>query len=206
MSKKKIGFLGGTFDPPHFGHINFSLEMQEKHQLDKILLCPAGIPPHKTVNAPIASPGQRLDMVTLAFEGVKGVEVINIEVKKTEPCYTIDTIRALHEKYAQKKEDVEFFLLLAEDAALGLASWKDSEELLTLATLIVGSRNLPVTAQLEKACDEKILKRVQKAKTQILEMGIASTYVRERLKNGLYCGHLVPQKVLDYIHKNKIYK
>jgi len=205
MSKKKIGFLGGTFDPPHFGHINFSLEMQEKHQLDKILLCPTGIPPHKTVNAPVASPGQRLDMATLAFEGIKGIEVIDIEVKKTEACYTIDTIRALLEKYAQKKEDLEIFLLLAEDAALGLSFWKESEELLKLTTLVVGSRNLPLTAQLEKGCDEKILQRVQKAKTQILEMGIASTYVRERLKKRLYCGHLVPQKVLDYIHKNKIY-
>lgn len=124
------GFLGGTFDPIHFGHLNLAITLKEAHGLDKILICPAWENPFKT-GKKMASPEHRLAMCRLAIEGLKGFEVLDYEVKKGGPSYTIDTIQYLNRPLR---------LLLGDDQLAGFSKWKEAETLKKLAPPLVGSR------------------------------------------------------------------
>lgn len=203
MKPKRIGLLGGTFDPLHFGHINLGLEMQEKHSLDEIILCPAATSPFKTNQTPLASAEDRLKMAQLAAAELKGWRVIDWELRRKGPSYTIDTVRAIHDDAEKSKEKISLHLLLGQDILEKLAEWKEVEELLRLAPPLIGVRkgegiNLKgLPPSLEKICQEG------KTPTRVFE--ISSTLVRERLKRKLYCGHLVPAKILDFIHQHQLY-
>ena len=170
-----VGFLGGSFDPIHFGHLNLAISLKESAGLKKILICPAGNSPFK--KAPHVAAHHRLKMCQLAVEDLDGFVVIDDEIKRDGPSYTIDTIRGLNESVR---------LLLGDDQLESFDKWKESEELKRLAPPLIGSR-------------------FNKEGANIPIIEISSTLVRERLKKGLPCLHLVPHKVLDYIFKNGLY-
>ncbi len=186
--KKKIGFFGGTFDPIHFGHLNLAIQMLEKHQFDEILFCPAALSPYKRAESPKASGEHRLEMVALAIAPVKSFTLLDWEIKREGPSFTIDTIRALIERLP----DAEFHLLLGEDAEEGLALWKESDALLRLAPPFLATR-----------FSHSAEARPELTPIPLLE--ISSTDIRERLRVKKYCGHLVPAKVLDYITQHRLY-
>lgn len=180
--KKKVGLYGGTFDPIHLGHLNLAVELMEKSLLDEVLFCPAYRSPLK--ESPIAAPKDRLAMVRLAIKGFKGFSVTDIEIGRGNVSYTIDTVRSLI------SSSIELYLLLGAEAALNFDKWKECDQILKLATPLVGNRVLADTS----------LKVIP---TKVME--ISSTEIRSRLAKGLPCGHLVPRAVLDYIHLNKLY-
>lgn len=192
--KRQIGLYGGTFDPIHFGHINLAIEMYEKGELDEILFCPNYISPLKVENPPLASAKERLDMTKLAIWDIPYFSLWDEEVKKGGISYTIDTIKALKKKFT----DSAVRLIVAEDAMSEFTKWKDYKEILQLAPLLIGSRS----ALSQKGMNLEIA-RQKLILTRNLE--ISSTDIRERLKKGLYCGHLMPLKVLDYIKQNSLY-
>jgi nicotinate-nucleotide adenylyltransferase len=202
-SEKKIGFLGGSFDPIHFGHIHLAIQMLEIHKLDQVLFCPAYRSPFKKNGSPKASEQHRLKMAELAVKDIKNFIICDEELKREGVSYTIDTIRHLQKNVEDKNANKKFYLILGEDALSGLASWKDVEELFQLASPLIGSRLAstslmpPLPPFLEQKCKEGM------TKMPLLE--ISSTEIRERLKKRLYCGHLVPAKVLDYIYENGLY-
>lgn len=177
-----IGLFGGTFDPVHFGHINCAIELKEKCGLSEVWVIPACCSPFREMNT---SPEHRLNMVKLAFEGIEGFKVKDIEINKPPPSYTIDTLRELTSKHPKKK----FALLLGEDAANSFPTWKESDEILKMVPLFKARRGVEFKEGF--------------VNTSYVE--IEATRVRDRLKKGLYCGHLVPSKVLDYIYKNRLY-
>lgn len=191
---KTIGFFGGSFDPIHFGHINLALQLKEVHSLDEVIFCPAFCSPFKTASPPIAAPEHRVEMLKVAIEAIDGFKISTIEVDRKGPSYTIDTIRAL------KSDEVNFRLMLSEEAALRFDLWKEPEELIRLAPPLIGVRGYGnvVSGPFEGAFRKGI------TPTKIME--ISSTEIRERLKKGLYCGHLIPAKALDYIHAYRLYK
>jgi len=203
MKKQRIGLLGGTFDPLHFGHIHLGIEMQETHVLDTIIVCPAASSPLKTTRTPQASNEQRLQMAQLAALDIPGWRVIDWEVKRSGASYTIDTVRALRAEAEKNKEKIELFLLLGEDALGQFDKWKEVEELVRLAPPLIGVRGqregLPagIPPSLEEIC--------QKGRTRTRVFEISSTLVRDRLKRKLYCGHLVPPKILDFIYQHQLY-
>lgn len=201
---KKIGFFGGTFDPIHFGHINLALAMLEKHKLDEILFCPAYISPHKVLTPPEAPPNIRIEMTQLAIDPIPQLSLYHKEVERGGSSFTIDTMKDLILHSKEAGEDNKYFLILGEKVLPTLHRWKDVDELLALAPPLVGCRGegAPMTAV---TLPPFAVKALEEGWTEIPMMAISSTMIRNRLKNGLYCGHLISREVLDFIYQNELY-
>jgi nicotinate-nucleotide adenylyltransferase len=182
---RTIGFFGGAFDPIHFGHISLAIQLLEINGLDEVLFCPAFCSPFKTYAPPVASPQHRLALLRLALERIPHFRITTLEIDRGGPSYTIDTLRAL------KGESAKLRLLMSEETASQFNLWKESEELSRIAPPLVGSRSPSHSSQ--------------RGYTPTKTMEISSTEIRARLKKGLYCGHLVPPKALDYIHSHRLY-
>ncbi|SRR3989339_485119 len=197
---KKIGIFGGTFNPIHFGHIHLALSLKEAAQLDEVIFSPNYESPFQGKSS--VSAEKRLEMVEVALEGIPGCFVTDYEVVKKGTSYTIDLVK--HVKNFIYSPQDEIFLLLADDLLEHFFRWKDVEELVSIATPLVGSRTLLKQASIP-FLDVKIQNSLNKGRVEIPLMEISSSLVRERLKKELYAGHLVPQKVLDYIYLNKLY-
>lgn len=200
-SDLKIGFFGGTFDPIHFGHLNLMVELKERCHLDRVLICPAHLSPTKKERPVIADSSHRLKMVQLVAADLPWVEVTEIEVGRPPPSYTVDTVELILKREGQGSQ---LYLIMAEDTAYTIDKWKDPEKLLQLATPLVGSRHGFDPNQLE-GVSPTIKSKLEEGRIQIYAMDISSTRLRERLKKQLYCGHLIPSKVLDYIYENRLY-
>lgn len=193
---KKVGFFGGSFDPIHFGHLNLAFELMEKADLKEVLFCPAFISPHKTEKPATASSKDRLEMVKRAVKDIKQFHVLDWEVKRAEVSYTAETLEELKKKHP----DYDLHLLLAQDTLASFANWKGYKEILKLASPLIGFRN-DITPTVPE--ELKIFLKNNLIPTR--QLHISSTAVRERLKKGLYCGHLVPKQVLDYICQHQLY-
>jgi len=180
---KKIGIFGGSFDPIHFGHLNLAIQMLEKAELDEILFCPALYSPFKEHHRPVASPEHRLAMLKLILTPF--FRVTSIELDRPGPSFTIDTLRAL------ASEKGQYRLLLSEESAASFQKWKDATEIIQLAPPLVGSRS---------GRGQSLFPALQ---TPLFD--ISSTEVRRRLQKKLYCKHLVPSIVLDYIMEFGLY-
>ncbi|MGB7978761.1 MAG: nicotinate-nucleotide adenylyltransferase [Chlamydiales bacterium] len=137
--RKRIGFFGGTFDPIHFGHIAFAIQLMEEHGLDEVLFCPAFCSPFKLAEPPVARPDQRLAMLQLALDH-PAFKLATLELDRGGPSYTIDTLRAL------QSPGVEFRLLLSDEAAAHLDQWKETQELVRLAPPLIGRREIPISS------------------------------------------------------------
>jgi nicotinate-nucleotide adenylyltransferase len=201
---KKVGFFGGSFDPIHLGHLNIAIELAEKHKLDEVFVCPTSQSPFKKAQPPIASKEQRRAMVTAAISPLPHFTLIDLELQKSVPCYTIETIRELLAIDQQHKKKKNYFLLLGEDAIEHFHQWREVEELIKLATPLIGSRHSKSFNQ--KGLTSALSSSIEKGLTDIPIMEISSTEIRDRLQKGLYCGHLLPAKVWDYIEQHQLYR
>lgn len=197
MARRKVGFFGGTFDPFHFGHLNLALEIYESHQLDQVLFSPANFSPEKSHKPPQAGKHIRKEMVELGVSEIPAFTVIDDEIEREGPSYTIDTIRFLYEKYP----DTDFYLILGGDMLKNLSDWKEALNLLKIAPPLIGGRPDCIFDHLSVEFQEKIIQGV----TPISTMEISATAVRKRLQDKKFCGHLVPAKVLDYIQTHGLY-
>lgn len=142
----RIGIYGGSFSPPHNGHIKAAEAFLEQMWLDFLFVIPAAIPPHKA--PPDVSAEDRLNMTRLAFSGMEGVYVSDMELLRRGPSYTVDTLRELY------GEDKRLFLLLGTDMVLTLDEWKDPEEIFKLSYPVYARR------EKDKILDEKILAKL----------------------------------------------
>lgn len=202
MTIKKIGYFGGTFDPIHFGHLNLAIEAFEKRELDEIWFCPTSQSPHK-LNSPPISIHHRLQMARLALESCPKFKVLEEEASSLgQPHYTYNTLIKLQND--PNNQNKKFYLLLAEDLLFQIDTWYQAEALLDQFPLFVGSRKADTPPHLNKIKNPLILKAL-KEKVEIRTLEISSGEIRERLKNKLYCTHLMPLKVLDYIYENELY-
>jgi len=191
-----VGFLGGSFDPIHLGHLNLAITIFEQVELDLILFCPALVSPTKQHAPPIASPEHRLNMVRIGLEGLPFCRAYEVELNRPPPSYTVDTIRGI--------EAEKIKLIVHEDVAYTLDQWKEAEELLRLAPPLVGSAfglDGEKLSRLPRSMGVTLCAGVYR----IPLMDISSTVIRDRLRRGRYCGHLLPEKVVDYIHQNRLY-
>jgi nicotinate-nucleotide adenylyltransferase len=117
--KMRIGILGGTFNPPHLGHLILAEEVREKLNLDKIFFIPTNIPPHKSTES--VSSWHRFNMVKLAIKSNPYFEVLDLEIKRGGVSFTIDTIKELKSKFPRD----EFYLIVGSDLASTFSTWKD---------------------------------------------------------------------------------
>lgn len=198
----RLGVLGGSFDPIHLGHLVLAEGVREALGLEKVLLVPAGTPPHK-LNHSMAAAEDRMEMTQLAAEGNPFLEVSDIEVRRSGPSYTIDTIRELADIH-----DGEVFLIVGGDTVSELGTWKSVGELLRICSLAVGMRpgaELPGREELERktgAGADQILTNV----VNIPQMDISSTDIRKRAREGRTIRYLVPERVREYIEREGLYK
>jgi nicotinate-nucleotide adenylyltransferase len=205
QAAQRIGFLGGTFDPIHSGHLHLAIELSEAHKLEEVFFCPTGQSPFKKHTPPIASVKDRRGMVTAALSPFPQFTLIDHELHTEEPSYTINTIRELiaADKKAGKK--VDYFLILGEDAALSLPLWKEVSELLSLTSPLVGGRQNSHFVE-DSELPREIHKAVKKGWTPMPLIEISSSWIRSRIQEGKYAGHLMPGKVWDYIQTHKLYQ
>ena len=190
----KICLFGGTFDPPHIGHLLIAQTICEAESFDKIIFIPVNIPPHKTVNTILED---RLNMLGIAIDDNPNFEISDIEIKRGGISYTIDTIRTIKKHYNITSNKISY--LIGSDSLLNFHNWKDPEEILKECQIIVairpGFRPSDIPAW--------ILHKIQFANIPRFE--ISSTNIRSRWVEGKTIRYLVTLPVWEYINKNKIY-
>lgn len=196
----RIGVLGGTFNPPHLGHLLCAQEAYVQLELDAVMLMPARIPPHKPVEE---EPGveHRLELCRLAARDDQRFEVSELEVNRPGPSYTVDTLSELH----SNAPDNDLFLIVGGDIAAGFADWHEPERVLSLATLAVAKRE----GTARETVDSALARLPGGERTRFFRMpsiGISSTLVRERVRAGLPIRYLVPEPVEGYIAGRGLYR
>jgi len=205
---KKIGVFGGTFNPVHRGHEISALGFYDKFALDKLLIIPASVPPHKQ-NYGGVSAADRLEMCRLCFGKYKDnrhIEVSDAEVKKDGVSYTFDTIDALRKVYPEQTSVIYF--LVGSDMFLYLEQWHKYRELLEMCVFVVAFRQ---TGNSDAGAVQKFRESLASRgyRTELLEntaFEISSTELREKLRSGIggLCEYISPE-VIDYIKERKIY-
>ncbi len=205
MTSERIGIYGGTFDPIHNGHLSLAIEMLEKHHLDKIWFCPAAINPFKQTAYPVATCEHRSAMVGLALEGIPNCQVLNIETMENGPSYTVETLRWVTNEASRLQVTREFFLILGEDVACEFPIWHQADEIIRLATLLIGRRSHELFPSAHKETTPAITQAILEGMTQTRIMEVSSTEIRQRLAQGLCCRPWLPSKVIDYISNYRLY-
>jgi nicotinate-nucleotide adenylyltransferase len=195
----RIGVLGGTFNPPHIAHLICGQEAHRELGLDRVLLVPARIPPHKPVEQE-PGPEHRLALCRLAVDGDPRFEVAEIELRREGPSYTVDTLEELH---AHAPHD-ELVLILGGDIAAGLPDWHRAERVLQLATVAVAKRRGTPRGAVERALSR--LEGGERARFfQMPRIGISSTMLRRRVRAGQPIRWLVTDPVREYIEEHGLY-
>ena len=197
----RIGIYGGTFSPPHNGHVKAAIAFMEQMWLDVLYVIPTAQPPHKEMDTPISAE-DRLRMTQLAFRDVEGVYVSDMEIRRGGKSYTVDTLRELY------GEDRRLFLLCGTDMMLTLDRWRSPEEIFRLSYPVYIRRdNDPSLDQpiIDKiaAYQKQYGKVVRRIVTEPLEL--SSESIRWRLRNGKPIEGLVPETVEKYIRDNHLY-
>jgi len=207
----RIGILGGTFDPIHFGHIRPALEVSEKLNLDKVWLMPNHIPPHKASTC--VSTEQRLEMVQLVCDQYNEFDLCDIEAKRDCPSYLVTTLKQLRDEHPND----EFYFIMGMDSLVSLPSWYEWRSIFTLCHIVVSERHgwclKPDSAIYEEY--EHRLTQTNQIQTQgtglIIPVKIApqpysSTEIRHQLLNGIIPENALPRKIIKFIQHNSLYQ
>ncbi|SDW89901.1 nicotinate-nucleotide adenylyltransferase [Paenibacillus sp. CF384] len=193
----KVGFMGGTFDPIHYGHLLAAESAREACGLDEVWFIPAGHPPLKE-NGPLADGQTRLEMVYRAIDFQPHFRGMDVELEREGTSYTIDTVKALMDLYPGR----EFSIIIGSDRVNDLPQWHQIAELAAMVRFI-GVRR----AGEELKIDE--LPAYLQERLTMIEMpqiGISSTDIRNRRAQGRSIRFLVPEKVYSFIRKNELYE
>ncbi|MEP7291860.1 MAG: nicotinate-nucleotide adenylyltransferase [Chloroflexota bacterium] len=196
---QRVGILGGTFDPPHIGHLVLAEYAVTALDLDCVLFVPAGDPPHKwRVRVGI---DHRLPMIELAIGDNAKFTISRVDIDRPGPHYTVETVRVLQEQ----QPDTEFYFLMGGDSLLNLPSWYQPHELIALCKLAVMARpGSPLPPELKETLLPGLADRVVVIESPML--GFSSTEVADRLEAGRSVRYLVPDAVLAYIQMNGLYQ
>jgi nicotinate-nucleotide adenylyltransferase len=201
VGPERIGILGGTFDPPHVGHLWLAALAADELHLDRVLFMPAGQPPHKR-RAGMSSITERLLMTRLAITGNDAFELSTVEVGRTGPSYTVDSIQELLESYAGAR----LFLLMGADSLARIDTWREPDRLLSLVEWAVGPR--PGTPAADAG---QLRERFGEAAGRIHllsgpALDVSATDIRRRVAAGRAIKYLVPQAVEEMILATGLYR
>lgn len=196
----KLGIYGGTFSPIHMGHIRAAEDFLENFGLDRLLIMPTALPPHKAEVAG-ASANDRFEMARLAFCGHDRIEVSDFEITRGGKSYTVCTLEHF-------KPGNELYMLVGTDMFLTLDEWFRAPDIFSLADIVLKRRedDIRLGAQIAEKTDE--YKTRFGARIHIMSeaaIRISSTAVRERLRSGRPVDGYIPDSVVDYIKKNNLY-
>lgn len=191
-----LGIFGGSFNPPHVGHLAVAEACAEAAALDRVLWVPAATPPHKQGDPALAPAADRLAMTRAATAGNPRFEVSDVEVARRGVSYTADTLRQLHAAHP----DDDLALILGGDSAVGFASWREPQAILDLARLVVYARP---GADLS-AMPEWVRKRSTVVVGPLLD--VSSTALRGRIAAGQTVRYLVPDAVIETVERRGLYR
>ncbi len=214
---ERIGIYGGTFDPIHFGHLQVSTAICEAFALDRFLLVPAFIPPHKR-GRQISAPHHRYTMAVLATMQQPLIKVSTIELEAPTRPFTIETLRTLQKLYPTSS----LFFVMGGDSFAEVHLWREYEQLLTEFNIIVADRpnsNSFTLQHLSPLCRQRVVdlrasKRPDLSQgdeahvflTDYVSVDVSATQVRSAIQNGLSIEALVPDEVASYIQKYELYR
>jgi nicotinate-nucleotide adenylyltransferase len=218
MAELQVGVFGGTFNPIHVGHLVFAESLRECLGLDRVLLVPSGVPPHKSARE-LASPLHRYAMVALAAAGHPAFQVSPVEVERATPAYSVETLERLAAEWAGSR----LWFLMGSDTFLDLPTWRRPERLATFATLAVGARaggafdpHGPASRAVLERLGRGRWRRVPPESPDALAPGevalaeacsvpVSARDLRARLVAGRSVRYLVPPAVADYIDQHRLY-
>jgi len=196
----KLGILGGTFDPPHNGHLLIAREAQTQLGLTQVLFAPTRQPPHKNA-AEHTAIEHRLEMVRLAIAPYPQFVLSRVDVDRPGPTYTVDTLRLLHEQFGNS---VELFFIMGMDSLANILTWRTPEQLIRLCKLAVFQRpgfaaNLDELEQQVPGVSECVVFLQSSA------LDIAASDLQKRVRAGQSIADMVPEEIERYIKKNSLY-
>ena len=200
--KKRIIIYGGTFSPPHIGHINVANEIAKVENPDKLLIIPTWISPHKE-NDHIVDAHHRLEMCRLAFSGIQCAEISDIEIARQGKSYTYLTLSEL------QKDDVELFFVCGTDMILSFDRWYRFRDIFNMATIIYVRRecDAEISVEIERKIKEYVdlhEARVRELKIDVIE--ISSSELRKKLSESLDVEQYISPSVKKYIDEWNLYK
>ncbi len=198
-SAVRVGILGGTFNPPHLGHLVCGQEAHRELALDRVMLIPARIPPHKPVEHE-PGPEHRLALCRLAVAGDERFEVSELELDRDGPSYSVDTL----EQLSKEAPNTELFLIVGGDIAVGLPQWHRAERVLELASLAIAKRRETARTSVQRALDT-IGGAPRAHFFSMPRVDISSTMIRRRVRARQPIRYLVPDQVLDYVQRHGLY-
>lgn len=201
--KKKIGIMGGTFNPIHFGHLILAEAAYEQYHLDKVLIMPAKEPSHKTISDTITEE-DRVEMVKRAIKGNDHFELSLLEINREGVTYTIDTLTELHEE----DSEIEYYFIMGADSLFHFNSWKEPEKILKLTNILVANRDLSTFSALNSQIDY-LSDKYDDANISLLDtpnLEISSHALRKRVRQNLSIKYYVPQSVEEYIKEHGLYR
>ena len=196
----KIGIFGGAFNPVHNGHLHLAAQYLQSLSLDKILFVPTAVPPHKTA-AHLASPEDRMAMLSLAIGDNAAYTLCDLEFRREGKSYTYDTVCALKAQYPQD----EFYLIIGSDQYFYFPNWYRYEALLSLVTVCTAARE---QAEYERLLAfQKAHKEMAGTVVQNLDVvAVSSSQIRERVQQGKAIDDFVPPRVAEYIKAKGLYE
>ena len=199
---KRIGVLGGSFDPLHYGHLILAEQIRQEADLDQVLLVPAYVNPFKE-EVPPAEGKHRMAMLKLAVGDHKFFEISDIELQREGPSYTYDTLAELKEK---QFPDDELYFIMGTDSFYALGHWFKAEELIRNFGFLIGMRRGYDEEQL-KATIARLREQypIRAEYYQIPELEISSTEIKQRIRDGKSVRFMLPDKVIEYIQENELY-
>lgn len=190
-----LGILGGTFDPPHVGHLIVAADVSAALELDRVIFVPVAVPPHKE-RSDIAPAATRLAMLRAALGADVAFHVSRVELDREGPSYTVDTLRELR---AQHPDD-ELHFVIGADQYAELATWREPHEIARLARLVVIPRGCLRPEDVDPGIE------VPHTIVQTTRIELSSTEVRRRVREGLAWRHLVPAGVASLIEREGLYR
>ena len=197
---KRYGMMGGTFNPIHLAHLYIAYEAKEELNLDKIIFMVAGNPPHKKESKVIDSK-YRYNMVQKAIEGYEGFEISDYEIKKNGYSYTYETLNVL------KEVNLKLYFIAGADSLMDIEKWKNTKEVLNNCTFVVFNRG-EFNRETLKSQKEYLENKYQAeiVLLDIMSIDISSTIIRKRIKEEKRVDFFLPNKVLEYINYNNLYR
>ena len=197
------GIFGGSFNPPHLGHLHLAETFKQNMNLERIIILPAGIPPHKS--APdLVSGEDRVEMCERTFLAEE-FEVSSLEIERKGKSYTFDTLKEIKKITG----DDDLFLLIGDDMLFSFHEWKNPNEILSLATVVAGVRDIDEnSASLREYAENFFPEEYKKNRFYFMEMEpfpVSSTAIREMVKKGESLKGLVTEETSEYILKRGFY-
>jgi nicotinate-nucleotide adenylyltransferase len=191
---ERLGVFGGTFDPPHVGHLVLAVNVRHELHLDRVLLVVSNVPWQKVGTRAVSPPEVRFGMVTAAVADVVGLEASRVEIDAGGPSYTADTLATLHGEDPTR----DLFVILGVDAAAGLLTWERSDEVRDLATIVVVERPGATLAEAPEGW--------RWTWVEVPRLEVSSTDLRARVADGRPLDYLVTHEVADWIEAHGLYQ